>query len=96
MTDTTTPAEAQPLETKVMQQVWIDCSAFPVTSDNYANRYCEQGMSLRDYFAAKALTGVLYMVAHGAHDKASSATGCAAEAYALADAMMSARAVQRT
>lgn len=30
---------------------------------------------LRDYFAAKALPGVLYMVAHGVHDAASSAEG---------------------
>lgn len=54
--------------------------------------YPEAGMTLRDYFAAKALPGVLYMVAHGAHDAASSAEGCALEAYKLADAMLAVRA----
>lgn len=49
------------------------------------------GMKLRDYFAAKALPGVLYMVAHGVHSLAGSADGCAAEAYILADAMLKAR-----
>ena len=51
----------------------------------------EPGMALRDKFAESALIGVLYMVAHGAHDSASSAEGCAAEAYKLADAMLQAR-----
>lgn len=46
---------------------------------------------LRDYLAAKALQGVLYMVAHGVHSPASSAEGCAKEAYILADAMLAAR-----
>ena len=32
--------------------------AFPVTSDNYANSE-SVGMTLRDYFAAKALQGLL-------------------------------------
>lgn len=49
------------------------------------------GMTLRDYFAAKALPGVLNMVAHGVHSAASSADGCAVEAYRLADAMLKAR-----
>lgn len=48
--------------------------------------------TLRDYFAAKALPGVLYMVAHGVHDAASSAEGCALAAYKLADAMLAVRA----
>ena len=50
------------------------------------------GMTLRDYFAAKALTGVLYMVAHGVHDPADSAKGYAVEAYKLADEMLQERA----
>lgn len=29
--------------------------AFPVTSDNYADKWCSDGMTLRDYFAAKAM-----------------------------------------
>ena len=52
----------------------------------------EGGMSLRDYFAAKALPGLMYMVAHGAHGPASSPDGCASEAYKLADAMLRERA----
>lgn len=49
------------------------------------------GMTLRDYFAAKAMQGMLFMVAHGAHTPANSHDGCAKEAYALADAMLKAR-----
>lgn len=46
---------------------------------------------MRDYFAAKAMQGMLFMVAHGAHTPANSHEGCAKEAYALADAMLKAR-----
>ena len=28
--------------------------AFPLTDDNYASRYCNEGMLMRDYFAAHA------------------------------------------
>lgn len=67
--------------------------AFPTESAHQASAstWHYEGMTLRDYFAAKALPGVLYMVAHGVHSTASSAEGCAAEAYKLADAMMKAR-----
>ncbi len=71
-----------------------DQPAFPCLDDPGSGltlRYT--GMGLRDYFAAQALIGVLSMVAHGAHSEASSADGCAVEAYKLADAMMRARRV---
>ena len=61
--------------------------AFPNPYQLAAN----QGMTLRDYFAAKAMQGVMYMVAHGVHSPASSAEGCALEAYKLADAMLAER-----
>lgn len=58
------------------------------------------GMSLRDYFAAKALLGVMQMVALGMHDlcrigtpRPEPADELAREAYRLADAMLKARAV---
>jgi len=73
--------------------------AFPVSDAHSAlastvteAKAMARGMSLRDYFAAKALQGVLYMAAHGAHGAADSPEGCAAEAYKLADAMLAERA----
>ena len=50
------------------------------------------GMSMRDYFAAKAVAGFMYMAAHGMHTKATDHAGAAAEAYRLADAMIKERA----
>lgn len=59
-------------------------SAFP--SDSRRDR----GMSLRDYFAAKAMQGLLAADAHGAMASASPQT--ASWAYDQADAMLAARA----
>jgi hypothetical protein len=56
--------------------------AFP-----YENRYEHEGMTLRDYFAAKALQGIC---ASGPTSDWSN-TRIAADAYALADAMLKAR-----
>lgn len=50
-----------------------------------------RGMTLRDYFAAKAMQGFMYLVAHNAHTPANSPEGLAAEAYRQADAMLKAR-----
>ena len=93
----TTELPSSPLERTVMQRA-TGGAAFPVlppqdTAAGVATGYPfpEAGMTLRDYFAAKALPGVLYMVAHGVHDAASSAEGCALEAYKLADAMLAVR-----
>lgn len=51
------------------------------------------GMSLRDYFAAKALVGLYSMVATGAHGVSETDVegGLAQQAYAMADAMLKAR-----
>jgi hypothetical protein len=57
--------------------------AFPVTSDNYADSYCGEGLSIRDYFAAKAMQGLM--------DAAMPMPEIAAAAYAMADDMLKAR-----
>lgn len=59
--------------------------AFPLTSDRLD---MPRGMSLRDYFAAAALNGLL--AAGGGVTK--SADGWAGTAYTLADAMLKERA----
>ena len=61
--------------------------AFPVTSDNYANSNSE-GMTLRDYFAAKAMQG---MLAYAYFHPLAMEDGYARDAYAMADAMLKAR-----
>ena len=59
--------------------------AFPTI--NYAAVYSE-GMSLRDYFAAKAMQG---MLAYAFLHPLAMEDGCARDAYAMADAMLKAR-----
>ncbi len=60
--------------------------AFPMeATDNTAWRDCNRGMTLRDYFAAKAMQGI---VVNGAFDKFDH---IADDAYRLADAMLRAR-----
>lgn len=54
-------------------------AAFPCAHD----KWIQHGMTLRDYFAGQALTGLKYMV----YDEHT-----AAKAYALADAMLEERA----
>jgi len=61
--------------------------AFPVTSDNYANPD-STGMTLRDYFAAKAMHGIVSTVPHL---KTINPDDAAIEAYEYADAMMKER-----
>ncbi len=58
--------------------------AQPCTSDGYASN-TSPGMDLRDYFAAKAITGKVGTVSHAAE--------IAIDAYAIADAMMEVRKV---
>jgi hypothetical protein len=60
--------------------------AFPVNSDNYASPE-STGMTLRDYFAAKALQG---MVASMGWQGGTCKT-VASVAYQMADAMLKAR-----
>lgn len=59
-------------------------SAFPVAATEYHGM--DSGMTLRDYFAAKAMQGVLSGV-----DPFQSVVNIAARAYAIADAMLKAR-----
>jgi hypothetical protein len=58
--------------------------AFPVPND--ANVNDQEGMTLRDYFAAKAMQAMCEEVSR--YDQFDS---CAKDAYKLADAMMEAR-----
>ena len=66
--------------------------AFPaakiISGDNYnpPTKVYHSGMTLRDYFAAKAMQG--YFIAGVHHDDFNT---CANSAYAMADAMMNAR-----
>ena len=60
--------------------------AFPVTSDNYANPNSE-GMTLRDYFAAKAMQSLIVVY----NDNKNFVDGYARRAFEIADAMMKAR-----
>ena len=58
-------------------------AAFPA---NPNNAHCEPGMTLRDYFAAKAMQGML-----GGNSPCAGWSGLAATAYAIADSMLAAR-----
>lgn len=67
--------------------------AFPTRDDNYDSKYSGPGMTLRDYFAAKAMSGWLasfpasesHPVVSGLEEKVANYS------YALADAMLRAR-----
>ena len=63
--------------------------AFPSTWENETGKLCDdQGMTLRDYFAAKALQGMLAETSLKA-----TVEEFANKSYELADAMMKAREV---
>lgn len=64
--------------------------AFPRTGEGFGNpKYDAPGMSLRDYFAAKAIDRMICKCEdrNGGWDPVSVAVGC----YAVADAMLKAR-----
>lgn len=65
-------------------------AAFPTSQDN--TEYSERGISMRDYFAAKALTGLLAAMAHpaspGVPNLPESNDVFVEHAYAMADAML--------
>lgn len=64
--------------------------AFPTNESNYSANWACPGMTLRDYFAAKALQGLLAdlpKMLYGANWKAD----VAGTSYEIADAMMEAR-----
>lgn len=62
--------------------------AFPLGANEYAGHGPQAGMTLRDYFAAKAMQSILI----GESWKASDRIPMAKEAYELADAMLAERA----
>ena len=64
-----------------------DIPAFPQYVINNGGAYVEGGMTLRDYFAAKAMQGLLASDVYAPKDK------FAENAYAMADAMLKAREV---
>lgn len=67
--------------------------AFPTMEANHLKDYSDPGMTLRDYFAAKAMT-VAWAALEGGYfeaDAESSAERMAECAYQLADAMLRAR-----
>lgn len=68
--------------------------AFPNTQDASKWGSWDTGMSLRDYFAAKAMLGIYTMVAGSAHTVSSGQPeqDIALQAYAMADAMLAERA----
>ncbi|HEM6675025.1 MULTISPECIES: hypothetical protein [Enterobacteriaceae] len=57
--------------------------AFPTRDDNYDSKYSGPGMTLRDYFAAKAMQAMI-----AAHEPQGAIPGWA---YEMADEMLSAR-----
>ena len=60
--------------------------AFPTRDDNYDSKYSGPGMTLRDYFAAKAMHGIISSECnYGAF------SDLASDAYSIADAMLRAR-----
>ena len=62
-------------------------SAFPVPGD-----YTERGLSLRDYFAAKAMVGFLANpTSHNTSKRLTGPEAVAVAAYAIADAMVKQR-----
>jgi hypothetical protein len=69
-----------------MNNTNTDEPAFPQHGfDPITERFTSQGgMTLRDYFAAKAMLGILY-------EGAESSAGIAGWAYEMADAMLKAR-----
>jgi hypothetical protein len=65
-------------------------TAFPTTNHNYGDgMYASEGMTLRDYFAAKAMQGMLSGLLANGMDLTWSQI--AVDAYRQADAMLKAR-----
>lgn len=54
-----------------------------------------QGMSLRDYFAAKAMQGAYRLHMDGSRNVARDSAALSSEAYEVADAMLAAREAKR-
>ncbi|MZR63824.1 hypothetical protein [Alcanivorax sp. DP30] len=73
-----------------MSEVNSGGPAFPVPND--ANVNDQEGMTLRDYFAAKAMQGAIA----NPHSPAPDWERVAEHAYAMADAMLAARDTDTT
>lgn len=72
-------------------------SAFPCPADDKSGWHAEYGMTLRDYFAAKAIGPTLLAMAQGQHGIRPGKTAiesAALDSYAVADAMLAARREQ--
>ena len=73
--------------------------AFPnpsLANEGYSPSYDERGMSLRDWLAGQALSGIITATARGEHDPAGKhgvgvVLAIAKDAYEMADAMLEAR-----
>jgi hypothetical protein len=64
--------------------------AFPTTMHNYGDgKYASHGMTLRDYFAAKAMQA--FIIANGPAPQGGWPTYAERTAYLVADAMLKAR-----
>jgi len=59
--------------------------AFPVTTKNQEGAWGQEGMDLRDYFAAKAMQGMVFKIEEYYLEY------LAVQSYKIADAMMEAR-----
>lgn len=80
-----------------MKQQDMGGQAFPVTEDNYAPKWAETGMTLRDYFAAKAMVSLIPMPHNELQEFTSEYDECTTlyllglAAYKCADALLVAR-----
>lgn len=73
----------------VTERLTQNLSAFPVynqPTDGFSFQATSEGMTLRDYFAAKAMQGIVISI--GALDKVDDLVGAA---YEIADAMLEER-----
>ena len=75
-----------------MNQPLFNPAAFPIAHDDRPGAYpAEPGMSLRDYFAAKAAPALLRLCQQDAHEGQDYLIYCAGLSYKMADAMLQER-----
>lgn len=65
--------------------------AFPLAASEYGGNGPEYGMTLRDYFAAKAMQSFLTITAEQEMDEQVAYKAVATMSYRIADAMLAAR-----
>lgn len=73
-----------------MNMINDGCPAFPQSEAWGSKHPVPGGMTLRDYFAAKAMQGLLAAQIHGFNDRPANGP-FASMAYEMADAMLKAR-----